>query len=116
MISYAVEGGGVGPHDDLYDVFLLQGPGRRRWRVQTGGKRDYDASQPVKIIRNFKADADGDFVLEPGDMLYVPPGVAHWGEAVDGPFFTYSIGFVAPSHEALVQNWLAFLSQKYVDT
>src|SRR6185503_4806788 len=111
---------GVGPHDDLYDVFLLQGPGRRRWRVQTGGKRDYDTSQPVKILRNFKADADaaagpgavGDVVLDPGDMLYVPPGVAHWGEAVGGPCFTYSIGFVAPSHEALVQNWLAFLGQR----
>ncbi len=109
MISYAVPGGSVGPHEDLYDVFLLQGPGRRRWQLSTRGDHVIVEGAPLKVLRNFSAEEE--FVLEPGDMLYLPPGVAHFGVALE-PCMTYSIGFVAPSHEALLQNFLAYLSQR----
>ena len=108
MISFAAPGGSVGPHEDAYDVFLLQGPGRRRWQIQTGGSRTFDERAPVKVLTDF-APTD-EWVLEPGDMLYLPPGVAHCGVAVDA-CFTYSIGFLAPSHDALVHNWLQYLAQ-----
>jgi 50S ribosomal protein L16 3-hydroxylase len=110
MVSYAAPGGSVGPHDDLYDVFLVQGPGRRRWQIAEHYMQDYDENAPMKILRTFKPEQE--WVLEPGDMLYLPPHVAHWGTAVDGPCYTYSVGFLAPSHDALAQNFLAFLSQE----
>jgi 50S ribosomal protein L16 3-hydroxylase len=109
MISYAAAGGSVGPHEDLYDVFLLQGPGRRRWQLSTRGDHALLEGAPFKVLRDFAAEEE--FVLEPGDMLYLPPGVAHFGVALE-PCMTYSIGFVAPSHEALLQNFLAYLSQR----
>ncbi|HEY4219679.1 MAG TPA: cupin domain-containing protein [Myxococcota bacterium] len=116
MVSWASEGGGVGPHVDQYDVFLLQGPGRRRWRLSHPvdvSALDDDAyeprSLPLRILRDFPVALD--VTLDPGDMLYLPPGVPHWGTAVDGECFTYSIGFLAPSHESLVQNYLLYLGQ-----
>jgi 50S ribosomal protein L16 3-hydroxylase len=109
MISHATTGGGVGPHVDKYDVFLLQGPGRRRWRIAEGGNHVLDAKAALPTLQQFVPEQE--WVLDPGDMLYLPPGVAHEGVAVDGPCFTYSIGAVAPSHEALVQNYLAYKSQ-----
>ncbi len=113
MISYAADGGSVGPHEDLYDVFLLQGPGRRRWQISTHGDHAFDPTAPIKILKKFKAEKE--YLLEPGDMLYLPPGVAHLGIA-EGPGFTYSIGFVAPSHESLLQNFLAYLGQRLEPT
>jgi 50S ribosomal protein L16 3-hydroxylase len=110
MISWASEGAGVGPHTDRYDVFLLQGPGRRRWRLQHTPDPRLDERAEVPILARFKHEVE--YVLEPGDMLYLPPGVAHDGTAVDGPCLTYSIGAVAPSVEALQQNWLGYLSQQ----
>lgn len=109
MITYAAAHGSVGPHDDVYDVFLLQGPGRRRWQINRSGDRALDPHAPLKILRHFEAEQE--FILEAGDMLYLPPGVAHWGVALE-PCFTYSIGFVAPSHEALLQNFIAYLGQR----
>lgn len=106
MVSYATDGGSVGPHDDKYDVFLLQGPGRRRWQVSTQRDRAVDEAAAIRVLKSFVAEDE--WLLEPGDMLYLPPGVAHWGVA-EGPCFTYSIGFLAPSHEALVQNFLGYL-------
>ena len=106
MVSYAAHGGSVGPHDDRYDVFLLQGPGRRRWQINRGGDRTLDKSAAIKVLASFAAEED--WVLEPGDMLYLPPGVAHYGVA-EGPCFTYSIGFLAPSHVELVQSFLGYL-------
>ena len=106
MVSYAAPGGGVGPHCDSYDVFLLQGSGRRRWRY--GPQKDL-ALVPraeLKLLRRFSPQHDA--VLEPGDMLYLPPGVAHEGVAVD-PCVTYSIGFRAPTHAEIVQAFLDFL-------
>ena len=110
MVSYATNGGGVGPHFDQYDVFLVQGLGQRRWRV---GPR-CDAETPLlphddlRLIADF--DATGDWVLEPGDILYVPPGFAHDGLAVGGDCMTYSIGFRAPSRADLVEGWAAHLA------
>lgn len=113
MVSWAAPGGSVGPHDDLYDVFLLQGPGRRRWQIAERYDRTVDEGEPIKVLTRFEAEQD--LVLEPGDMLYLPPRVAHWGTAIDA-CFTYSIGFLAPSHEQLLQNFLAFLGQKLAAT
>lgn len=106
MVSYAADGGSVGPHDDRYDVFLLQGPGRRRWKIQTGGARVVDAGAGIRVLSGFAAEDE--WLLEPGDMLYLPPGVAHHGVA-EGPCFTYSIGFLAPTHRELVQQFLGYL-------
>jgi 50S ribosomal protein L16 3-hydroxylase len=106
MISYAAAGGSVGPHDDQYDVFLLQGPGRRRWQISRGGDRATDPDAAIKVLRTFRPDDE--WILEPGDMLYLPPGVAHWGVAEEA-CFTYSIGFLAPSHLDLMQSFLGYL-------
>ncbi len=108
MISWASPGGGVGPHVDDYDVFLLQGPGRRRWQIGAPTGWSLDPDEDLRILKNFVATDD--WTLAPGDMLYLPPGVPHWGTAVD-ECMTYSIGFLAPRHEQLTQNFLAFLSQ-----
>ncbi|MCB1723919.1 MAG: cupin domain-containing protein [Gammaproteobacteria bacterium] len=104
MISYAADGGGVGPHTDAYDVFLMQGRGRRRWRLSHGAYGDDDLVPGLeqRILSRF--DTNEDFVLEPGDVLYLPPGVAHWGTA-DGECMTYSLGFRAPSQHELAADW-----------
>jgi 50S ribosomal protein L16 3-hydroxylase len=106
MVSYAAPAGSVGPHDDLYDVFLLQGPGRRRWQISRGGDRTCDETAAIKVLKSFVPDEE--WLLEPGDMLYLPPGVAHWGVAEEA-CFTYSIGFLAPSHLDLMQSFLGYL-------
>lgn len=112
MVSYATDGGGVGAHFDQYDVFLVQGLGRRRWRV---GSR-CDAGTPLlphddlRLIADF--EATGDWVLEPGDILYVPPAFAHEGVAVGDDCMTYSIGFRAPSRADLVESWSAHLADQ----
>ncbi len=109
MISFATVGGGVGPHIDEYDVFLLQGAGRRRWRIGRGDRDDLVPNLPLKILRRF--DVQHDWVLEPGDMLYLPPGVAHEGTAVDGPCITCSVGFRAPTWAELRDPWFDQLSR-----
>ena len=97
MISYAPDKGGVGPHFDYFDVFLLQAEGQRRWRI---GQRCDESSQlkpdlPMKVLESF--DTQEDWIVEPGDLIYIPAQVAHWGEAIEESI-TYSIGFRAPSH------------------
>lgn len=106
MVSYAAPGGGVGPHCDSYDVFLLQGFGRRRWRY--GRQRDFTLKPglPLKILARFSPTHD--VVLDPGDMLYLPPSMAHDGVAVDH-CTTYSIGFRAASFTELAQAFLDHL-------
>lgn len=103
MASYAAPGGGVGPHLDAYDVFLLQGMGRRRWRWGRPGDRALVPGRPLKLLANFAPAHDA--VLEPGDMLYLPPDVAHDGVAVDA-CVTYSIGFRAPLAQEVAQAFL----------
>ncbi|WP_325437791.1 ribosomal protein uL16 3-hydroxylase [Pseudomonas nitroreducens] len=110
MISYAAPGGGVGPHFDNYDVFLLQGHGHRRWKVG----QTCDASSPMlphadlRILAEFEESAE--WVLEPGDMLYLPPRVAHYGIAEDD-CMTYSVGFRAPSAAEVLTHFTDFLAQ-----
>jgi 50S ribosomal protein L16 3-hydroxylase len=116
MVSYAVDEGGVGPHADSYDVFLLQGPGRRRWRLMPPGKAPFKlvAGAPLKQIAGFRPTQD--MVLDPGDMLYVPPGWGHEGTAM-GACQTYSIGFRAPGAAELSAAFLDFLHEKgFADT
>jgi 50S ribosomal protein L16 3-hydroxylase len=101
MVSLAAPRGTVGPHVDGYDVFLLQGRGRRRWRIDTRAPDENRPGLDLRILKRFRAEED--WILGPGDMLYLPPGVAHWGVAVEGgDCLTYSIGFRAPAHRDLV--------------
>lgn len=111
MISYAAPGGGVGPHVDSYDVFLLQGDGRRRWRYGRQDDLTLMPGLPVKILRKFTPQFDA--VLAPGDMLYLPPALAHDGVAVDA-CTTYSIGFRAASHIEIAQAFLDHLRDELV--
>ncbi len=104
MMSYATDGGGVGPHVDSYDVFLLQARGRRRWRISRQRDLAHIPGVPLKLLADFRAEDE--WVLEPGDLLYLPPGVAHDGVAV-GECLTYSIGFRAPTYQELLEPWLA---------
>lgn len=105
MVSYASDGGGVGPHFDSYDVFLLQTQGRRRWRI--GRLRDPQLLEglPLKILANFEPEQEWE--LEAGDMLYLPPRWAHDGLAVGGDCMTCSIGFRSPARSELVADVLA---------
>jgi 50S ribosomal protein L16 3-hydroxylase len=112
MISYATEGGGVGPHFDSYDVFLLQAHGQRRWRI--GRQKDLSLvpNMPLKILANFKPEHD--WVLNPGDMLYLPPRYAHDGIA-QGECMTYSIGFRVPQTGELARELLMRMSEGVED-
>ncbi|HEY4072850.1 MAG TPA: cupin domain-containing protein [Herbaspirillum sp.] len=106
MISYASDGGGVGPHFDSYDVFLLQAEGQRRWQI--GAQEDLSLVEgaPLKILENFVPSET--YVLDPGDMLYLPPHYAHDGIA-KGACMTYSIGFRAPTYQELGEAFLDFM-------
>jgi 50S ribosomal protein L16 3-hydroxylase len=110
MVSFAVPGGGVGPHYDNYDVFLLQGYGKRRWQV--GQMCDSDSPMlqhaDLKILAEFVKTEE--WVLEPGDMLYLPPRLAHCGTAEDD-CMTYSVGFRAPSAAEVLTHFTDFLGQ-----
>ena len=105
MVSYAPEGGGVGAHVDNYDVFLVQAKGRRRWRIHHTPVEEeiLVPDLDVRILADFEPDAE--WVLEPGDMLYLPPRIPHDGVALDD-CLTCSVGFRAPSHVELVTGFL----------
>ncbi|WP_106419859.1 cupin domain-containing protein [Salinicola tamaricis] len=123
MVSYAPTGGSVGPHVDQYDVFLLQASGRRHW--QLGGNPGDDAPLiagiDLRILDTFEVQPDQDWVLEPGDMLYLPPGVAHHGVSASDDCMTFSIGFRAPSVDETVTAFADYIgeqlgdSQRYTD-
>jgi len=118
MISYASDQGGVGAHFDSYDVFLLQAQGQRRWRIGAQQDLTLKAGLPLKVLENFHPEQE--FVLDPGDMLYLPPHYAHEGLAM-GECMTYSIGFRAPSWQELGQALLQYkedtleLTGRYTD-
>lgn len=105
MVSYATDGGGVGPHYDQYDVFLIQGSGRRRWRI--GAACDAATAllphDDLRLLAEFEPVEE--WILEPGDILYLPPRIAHDGIAVGDDCMTYSIGFRAPSRSELIAHW-----------
>ena len=113
MISYASDGGGVGPHFDNYDVFLLQAHGRRRWRIGRQKDKRLAPGMPLKILANFAPEQE--FVLEPGDMLYLPPQWAHDGVA-EGECMTYSIGFKSPDRGELLSELLQRLADHTADS
>jgi 50S ribosomal protein L16 3-hydroxylase len=109
MVSYASDGGGVGPHFDQYDVFLIQGLGTRRWQVGPHGASACDANtallphDDLRLLAEF--EVAGEWLLEPGDILYIPPRVGHNGVAVGDDCMTYSIGFRAPSRAELIGHF-----------
>ena len=107
MISYAPEGGSVGPHSDAYDVFLIQTSGQRRWMIN----REFDdtcvENTELRILQHF--DASEDWVLDPGDMLYLPPNIAHYGIALND-CMTCSVGFRAPSLSNIISEYAEFIA------
>lgn len=106
MLSYAVTGGSVGPHTDEYDVFLIQTSGTRRWTIDTDknyAKETLDNCS-LSILQNFNAKEE--WLLEPGDMLYLPPNMPHYGIAQDNACMTLSVGFRAPSQQELINSWI----------
>ena len=111
MVSYAPAGGGVGPHFDSYDVFLLQGLGHRLWRVSNQRDLALVADAPLKLLADFRAQQE--WMLGAGDMLYLPPAWAHDGVAADH-CMTYSIGFRAPAWQELAVQFLSHLQDRVV--
>ena len=109
MLSYATDGGGVGPHLDSYDVFLIQVQGLRRWRIGRPASDDFVEGLPLKILRDFQPEEE--WVLEPGDLLYLPPRWAHDGQAL-GECMTCSVGFRSPTQEEVVGEVLARLADE----
>ena len=105
MASYAAPEGSVGPHVDQYDVFLLQASGRRKWMIsETAVSEDhFEKNSALKIIKNFTAESE--WILEAGDMLYLPPNIAHYGIGMED-CMTFSIGFRAPSHAELLSSYI----------
>lgn len=105
MVSYAADGGGVGPHFDQYDVFLVQGLGQRRWQI--GAMCDASSEllphDDLRLLAGFAPTAE--WLLGPGDILYLPPGVAHNGVAFGDDCMTYSVGFRAPARSELIAHW-----------
>ncbi len=114
MASYAPDQGSVGPHFDHYDVFLLQAEGRRTWRVGPlcSGQEPRIENTPLRILKDF--DTQEEWVLEPGDMLYLPPLYAHYGVA-QGACITFSIGFRSPSHQEMLSSWADFAFDQIKD-
>ncbi|HQN64083.1 MAG TPA: cupin domain-containing protein [Methylophilus sp.] len=110
MVSYAPKGGGVGPHLDSYDVFLLQGLGRRNWKISAQTDHQLIENAPLKILQHFETEQE--WVLESGDMLYLPPQIAHWGIADSDDCMTYSIGFRAPAAQELGQEFLGYMQEQ----
>ena len=115
MVSYATDGGGVGPHFDQYDVFLIQGLGQRRWRIGGG----CDANTPLlphddlRLLAEFRPTDE--WLLGPGDILYLPPGIAHDGVAASDDCMTYSVGFRAPSRAELISGFADHLLAEFAD-
>ncbi len=114
MISYATDQGGVGPHTDAYDVFLLQAQGERLWRLSG---RDYSDDElipgmDVKVLRHF--DTDREWLMKPGDVLYLPPHHGHWGIA-QGDCMTWSVGFRAASQQEIAADWLQVVAENASD-
>jgi len=109
MVSYAAPGGGVGPHFDSYDVFLVQAHGRRRWRLARARPFKLVPGAPLKLIAGFRAEQE--MVLEPGDLLYLPPGWGHDGIALD-ECVTCSVGMRAPQGDELAAAFLDYLHER----
>jgi 50S ribosomal protein L16 3-hydroxylase len=112
MVSYAEPGGGVGAHVDQYDVFLLQGLGQRHWAISTDPDAPKDFRPDVELKQLAQFEPTHEWMLEPGDMLYLPPGVPHDGVAFGGPCLTFSIGMRAPSQAELTGDLADHLAEQ----
>lgn len=112
MVSYAEDQGSVGPHVDDYDVFLIQAEGRRRWRIATGADAPLELVPDLEVRILARFEPDQEWLLEPGDLLYLPPGVPHWGIA-EGACQTWSVGLRAPSWHELADDWFATLAERF---
>jgi len=110
MSSYAAPEGSVGPHIDLYDVFILQGSGRRRWQISTQPVAEDNFIPDIALRLQKEFIPETEWILEPGDMMYLPSGVSHHGVSL-GESMSYSIGFKATSHEALVNDFIAHITE-----
>lgn len=104
MVSHAADQGSVGPHWDEYDVFLIQGRGRRRWQIAKERTAPDNVLPGVELRIMAQFEPDTEWIVEPGDVLYLPPGVPHWGVAL-GDCMTYSVGFRAPSLREIASSW-----------
>jgi 50S ribosomal protein L16 3-hydroxylase len=109
MVSYAPKGGGVGPHFDVYDVFLVQGLGHRRWQISTQKDQTLIEGAPLRLLKDFRVEQE--WILEAGDLLYLPPHCAHNGIAEDD-CMTYSIGFRTPWYQELAEQFLVYLQDR----
>lgn len=105
MVSYATVGGSVGPHYDNYDVFLLQGSGHRQWKLGPpyNSETELLANDDLRLVKNFETKEE--WILHPGDLLYIPPLYGHWGTSTSDNCMTYSIGFRAPSYAELLSDF-----------
>jgi len=112
MISYATKKGSVGPHFDSYDVFLFQAQGIREWKISDQKKFTLDKKSSIKIITNFKSK--NSWVLKPGDMLYLPPNMGHWGISQSDDCLTYSVGFRAPATFEIQSKFLDFIQDHLI--
>ncbi len=112
MISYAEEGGGVGAHVDQYDVFLLQGIGQRHWAISTDPTAPMEFRHDVELKQLAHFESTNEWLLDPGDMLYLPPGVPHDGVAFGGPCMTLSIGMRAPSQAELTGDLADHIAER----
>ncbi|OBT13866.1 50S ribosomal protein L16 arginine hydroxylase [Vibrio sp. UCD-FRSSP16_10] len=109
MISYSVKDGGVGPHIDQYDVFIIQGSGKRHWRVGEKDEGQYAETCRHNALRQIESfDSIIDDVLQPGDILYIPPGFPHDGYALE-PSMSYSVGFRSPKEQELISNFADYV-------
>jgi 50S ribosomal protein L16 3-hydroxylase len=113
MISWASDGGGVGPHFDSYDVFLLQASGQRHWRIGRQKDLSLEPNVPLKILSHFEPEEE--HLLNPGDMLYLPPRWAHDGVAVGDDCMTYSVGFRVPQRGGLAGELLQRMADEFDD-
>ena len=114
MMSWASDGGGVGPHFDSYDVFLLQASGQRLWRIGRQKDLSLEPNVPLKILSHFQPEEE--HLLNPGDMLYLPPRWAHDGVAVGDDCMTYSVGFRVPQRGGLAAELLQRMADEWEDT
>ena len=111
MISYASTGGSVGPHTDNYDVFLIQSSGQRHWQLDANAKETFREHPQLKLLAEFKTTDE--WTLEPGDVLYLPPKLAHWGVALDDQCMTWSVGMRGPSSEEILDAWVQHAAQHH---
>ncbi len=110
MVSLAPTGGGVGPHFDSYDVFLIQGCGSKRWQISAQQDQSLIESIPLRILQHFQAEQE--WLVNPGDLLYLPPRYAHHGVSLSDDSMTWSVGFRAPKAQELGQQFLMYLEER----